>query len=524
MTKYCVVRQQQSTLPQQERSTMKCSHRVLKAKSIAASCVIIRLLSINGAVALQTGSILACPFRHNYYHGPWHQRHRPQSRLTINQRKRSQLRSNEQRIRNVDVEEGSVAGASLLFAGTAIGAGMLALPAETMAAGFIPTMFGLILCCVFTYVTSIIVLEAVWLVSCEETCDAKGNEGDGGGFLSIARKALGVPGEIITAVLFWFLLTAIIVAYTAEGGQLLSSVLKEFSSISIAPAVGSAVFASFFAVLAIYGTSKVDVINRVFVLGLVGSFLALIWTCFPQVEASNLLDRSDWTTVYPTVISIGILSFGAQNVVPTLFRYLNNNPDRTRQAVLYGALIPLVFYSIWEAVFIGLIDDSIATDMDKMNVITVLGETGGKFVNDFVEVFSICAIGSSMAGASVSLVDFFEDASKMLTSEVESTATTSTPESMKRRLVAAAIALGPPVLLASAFPDVFLIALEEAGLLGGVSLYGLLPALSILALREVNNDVVMPGRLGGGTISLFLLIGFSSALVLPEVVRLCSAL
>jgi len=38
-----------------------------------------------------------------------------------------------------DTEEGSVIGASLLFAGTAIGAGMLALPAETAAAGFFPS-------------------------------------------------------------------------------------------------------------------------------------------------------------------------------------------------------------------------------------------------------------------------------------------------------------------------------------------------------------------------------------------------
>ncbi|KAL7521619.1 hypothetical protein ACHAWX_007465 [Stephanocyclus meneghinianus] len=507
---------------------MNCRpHRILKARKIAASSIIIPLLSIHRTAAFKTRSVFASPIRH-YNKSSWHQRQHPQLRLTINPRIRSQLRSNDQSISNGDGEEGSVVGASLLFAGTAIGAGMLALPAETMAAGFIPTIFGLILCCIFTYVTSIIVLEAVWLVSCDKSYDGTENKGDGGGFLSIAGKAMGVPGEIITAVLFWFLLTAIIVAYTAEGGQLLSSVLKEVSSIRVAPAVGSVVFASFFATLAIYGTSKVDAINRVFVLGLVGSFLALVSIGLPLVETSNLLDRSDWAAVYPTVISIGILSFGAQNVVPTLFRYLNNSPDRTRQAVLYGTLIPLVFYTIWEVVFIGIIDYSATTNIDKMEVITVLGETGGKIVTGFVEVFSLCAIGSSMAGASVSLVDFFEDATVMLTSEVKTTPTTSSylgkSESMKRRLFAAAIALGPPVILASAFPDIFLIALEEAGLLGGVSLYGLLPALSILTLREANNNAVMPGRLFGGTASLFLLIGLSSALVVPEIIHLCSVL
>ena len=46
-------------------------------------------------------------------------------------------------------EDGSVAGASLLFAGTAVGAGMIALPAETAGAGFVPSITGLTICCAF---------------------------------------------------------------------------------------------------------------------------------------------------------------------------------------------------------------------------------------------------------------------------------------------------------------------------------------------------------------------------------------
>lgn len=429
--------------------------------------------------------------------------------LHFNQR--SPLQSREQS----NDTEGSVAGASLLFAGTAIGAGMLALPAETMSSGFVPSIFGLTLCCIFTYVTSIIVLEARWLVSCYETCNFE-NKDCGGGFLLIARKALGVPGEVVTAVLFWFLLTAIIVAYTAEGGQLLSSTFRRVATISIDPAAGSLIFTSVFAVLAVSGTSKVDVINRIFVLGLVTSFAALVATGLPMIKASNLFERSDWTSVYPTVISIGILSFGAQNVVPTLFRYLNNNPDDTKKAIMNGTLIPLVFYTVWEAVFIGVIDTSAgASSVDKMDAINVLDQVGGQIITDFVELFSICAISSSMAGASVSLVEFFEDASK---NNIPDTSSTSP------RLFATVIALGPPVVLACAFPDIFLTALEEAGLLGGVSLYGILPAISVLTLRATNPNAIMPGRLGGGNGMLSLVVGLSSILVIPELLHLFSSL
>lgn len=432
--------------------------------------------------------------------------------------------SNQQKIKNdLDGGGGSILGASLIFGGTAVGAGMLALPAETIDAGFVPTIFGLILCWMFTFVTSLVVLEASWLSTCVETCGAD-NEGRSGGFLSISRMALGRPGEILTAILFWFLLTAIIVAYTSEGGQLVSQGVKEVALIEIAPAIGSLIFATFFASLATVGTSRVDTINRVFVLGLVATFIGLVGTGLSMVTISNLLDHSDWKSMYPTVISIGILSFGAQNVVPTLLRYLDNDPMKARQAILFGSLMPLFLYTIWEAVFLGAVGTSVSEDGNKMEVMSVLGQTGGSIVGNFVEVFSICAIGSSMAGASVSLVDFFQDALEVVASKEEMI---DEPKSLSvsvdsTRLVAAALALLPPVVIAYAFPDVFLIALEKAGLLGGVSLYGVIPALSILSLRKnyADESESMPGRLGGGNAALVVLAVISTALLLPEIANL----
>lgn len=428
-------------------------------------------------------------------------------------------------------------GASLLFAGTAIGAGMLALPAETLDSGFIPTLSGLIICWIFTYTTSLATLEASWMAlqlsSAARSTDASSSEAGGGSsFLSISRRALGMPGEIVTGVLFWFLLTAIVVAYTAEGGQLTSQIVDELSSSSVrvAPAIGSAMFAIFFGALGTFGTSRIDAINRIFVLGLVSTFVGLVGFGLPQIDLSNLISHSDWTNLYPNLISIGILSFGAQNVVPTLLNYLGGHPDRTRRAILFGSLTPLVLYSIWEAVFLGIVSADEVAGESKMDIVTVLGATGGPIIKDFVEVFSACAIGSSMAGASVSLVDFFEDGIGLFSKGRESlTVEKGEPagfRGLNTRILAAFCALGPPVILAYAFPDVFLVALEEAGLLGGVSLYGILPALSLLSLRRLNADdtiaLEMPGRIRGGDIALYGLVGLSSLLVLPEIIRLGS--
>ena len=155
-----------------------------------------------------------------------------------------------------DAEEGSVFGAALLFAGTAVGAGMLALPAETFAAGFWPSEASLLLCWLFTFTTSLVTLEASWFVG-------QGDEAqDNAGFLTFARSTLGTGGELITGVLFWFLLTSLIVAYSSKGGQLLSA-----AGLGLSPAAGSSLFMAFFAALAVFGTGVTEVMNRALVAG-----------------------------------------------------------------------------------------------------------------------------------------------------------------------------------------------------------------------------------------------------------------
>ena len=347
---------------------------------------------------------------HHYFESHHHSRCRTHA---------TRLKENDDELLSSSYEDyngGSILGASLLFAGTAIGAGAIALPVETAQAGFIPSIVGLVICWLYTYVTSLVTLEASWLSSSSLSSETSIEENFGDtGFLSMS-KSFGVIGEIVTAMLFWFLLTAIIVAYTSEGGQLISISAKEIISVEVNPAIGSIIFATFFAILVIKGgTTAIDATNRIFVFGLVVTFVGLVGYGLPNVEASNLISHLDWSYVYPNVISIGILSLGAQNIVPTLLQYLDYDTLKTQRAILFGSLLPLILYIIWETIFFGLFDGA---DGTKMEMRTMLGQVGGTVVSDLVEVFSFCAIGSSMAGASVSLVDFFEGGINMLSDQV----------------------------------------------------------------------------------------------------------
>jgi tyrosine-specific transport protein len=186
---------------------------------------------------------------------------------------------------------------------------------------------------VYLCATLLVTLEVSWLSLSSASAassvqgDEKGSGGGGGaGFLSISRMLLGPPGKAITALLFWFLLTAIIVTFTSKGGMLISRSAKGFASAEIDPAIGLLLFAASFASLAVYGKSGVDAVNRVFVFGPVIAFVGLVGFDLPNVEVSNSTNSANWGIIYPQVISIGILSQGAQNVVPTLLRYLDYNP------------------------------------------------------------------------------------------------------------------------------------------------------------------------------------------------------
>lgn len=76
------------------------------------------------------------------------------------------------------------------------------------------------------------------------------------------------------------------------------------------------------------------------------------------------------------------------------------------------------------------------------------------------------------------------------------------------------------------FEGAFLQALESAGLLGGVSLYGLVPAALVWQARirrRVSGGSMMPGALAGEDIALIAIGGISTCLVVPELARIIAA-
>jgi tyrosine-specific transport protein len=138
---------------------------------------------------------------------------------------------------------------------------------------------------------------------------------------------------------------------------------------------------AFFGSFAIFGIEQVDLVNRILVAGFLVAFLGLMGMGLPNIQATTLLmGAQHWNAVYPGATSVGILAFGAQNVVPTLLQYLGGDAERTRRAILAGSLLPLAMYLVWEAVFFGTFPLDLVGNDGNMDVLKALGDSGGPFV------------------------------------------------------------------------------------------------------------------------------------------------
>lgn len=102
-------------------------------------------------------------------------------------------------------------GSSLIIAGTALGAGMLAIPMVLAQFGLLYGSLLMVLICFGTTYAALLLLEA--------TIKA----GGGLGLNSIARKTLGKQGQLITNGLLYALLICLLMAYILGAGDLLSN-------------------------------------------------------------------------------------------------------------------------------------------------------------------------------------------------------------------------------------------------------------------------------------------------------------
>jgi tyrosine-specific transport protein len=383
---------------------------------------------------------------------------------------------------------------SLLVSGTAIGAGMLALPVATAEAGFFPALVLYILCWFFMAATGLLMLEVcMWMPK-----DAN--------LVSMSYHLLGTKGKMISWILYLFLFYCLTIAYAAGGGGFVTSL----SMGAISSKMGIVIFALIFSPIVYLGTKAVDKVNMVLMMGLILSYFAFVFLGLNYVEPSQL-KHQNWS-VAAFALPIIFTSFSYQGIIPSLVSYMNGNAKAVRWSIVIGTTFPLIIYVIWEFLILGIVP--LEGDLGLLSarslgynaVQPLKAIVSSPWVYAIGQAFAFFALTTSYLGVSLGLVDFLSDGLKVA------------KVGLKKLALCFAVFF-PPVVISMSNPTIFLSALTYAGGIGCALLLGLIPVLMVWSGRYHKGMGVRHAQVKGGKKFLIILMLF----VILEVIIECIA-
>lgn len=376
-------------------------------------------------------------------------------------------------------------GGIFIISGTAIGAGMLALPATTAFGGFFPAVGVFFLCWILMLCTAFFFLDVNLAV--------KGDPN----FISMAGKTLGNTGRVVSWIVYLLLLYSLIAAYITAGSPILAAALEALTGITLSPHLEPLYLPVIFGLFIYLGTASVDYINRLFMVGLIVTFLLLVGMIPMHIHPSYLLH----TDIPAIAISIPVIftSFGYHSVIPSLSTYFNHDRKQLRLAIVIGSILPLLFYLLWLALVQGLVPiDTLSQVWQQGEVVT---ESLAKLLHApwfglVAEYFAFFAIITSFLGVGLGLCDFLIDGLKL-------------KRNRNGRFISSILTFLPPLIFVYTFKRAFYLALDHAGALVAI-LLGILPSAMAWKIKTPKFYSTLAGRL---LLSLIILISCTVVLI-----------
>lgn len=382
-------------------------------------------------------------------------------------------------------------GGILLVTGTAIGAGLLALPIATAANGFIPATLLLLLCWAAMTGSAFLLLEiTLWLPRNTN-------------LISMAKKTLGPFGQLAAWVLYLLLLYALLAAYISGGAGILKNIAG-MSHIKLSDHFASILFTISFSAIVWFGIKAVDFVNRGLMSAKLIVFVLLILLIMPAISLEQL-NHSHWPKI-GNGMTVVITSFGFAVIIPSLRNYFQDNLIQLRLAILWGSLIPLICYLSWNAVVMGVIPTkgtyglfailhaTQPTDFFIHSLSVLLKQN---FIIQMTRIFTSICMLTSFLGVALCLVDFLKDG-------IDIQHTTKTHAGIFL------LALCPPLAIVLFRPGIFISALHYAGIIV-VTLLIILPVLMVWRGRyQLHLSTPKHYRVMGGKFFLLFLLIFSA--------------
>lgn len=389
---------------------------------------------------------------------------------------------------------GSVFGGMLLIAGSCIGAGMLALPILTGLAGFFPSLSMLFISWAFMTFTALLLVEINGWFSTQIN------------LLSMAQDSLGKKGRWVAWVAYLFLFYSLLVAYTAASGTIFSTIFHSLFGIAVPSAGASIFFTALFGWIIYLGTRTVDLFNRVLMFGLIGAYIGLIGFGISQINPPLLL----YSAPQYTLLSLPVLvvSFGFQNMIPSLTAYLKGDLKRVRLTIFGGSLLALLIYLIWSILVLGVVDPATIAESYRNGeeaTVALSSVLGVSTIAYFAQGFAFFAIITSFIAQGLSLTHFLADGFQLVPSR-------------KNLWWLCLLALVPPLIFALYKPQIFFQALSFAGGICAMILFGFLPT-TMAWIGRYQRKYVSNYRVKGGRGSLLAAFLFALFVIACELSR-----
>ncbi|RUS97592.1 tryptophan/tyrosine permease [Dulcicalothrix desertica PCC 7102] len=389
-------------------------------------------------------------------------------------------------------QPGSVLGSTALIAGTTVGAGILALPTVTLPSGVAPSTVSLIAVWLYALVSGLLIAEV--------SLDGMRNSGASSSFLAMVENILGKPGAILAGGAYLFLHYGLLVAYIAQGGEILLVTLP----VDLPNWAGTTIFGLLFGGVMYFGHPKlIEKLNNALVFVVIASFTGLLFLASRQVHLSQFAFQ-DWTKL-TAAIPVMLVALFYHNVIPVIAIQLEGDARKVKQSIFFGSLIPLLMFIAWNAVILGSVDSELLknfTGAEKFDPLENLrGGSGGNLLEIMVSVFSEVAIITSFIGFFYGLLNFL-DVVKLSTA----------------RPLTYGLVLFPPMCLAVLNPNIFLNALETAGAFCISVLGAIIPALMVWKRRRDNENIHNYRRLvPGGKTTLVIVISIAILVIFNKI-------
>ncbi len=295
----------------------------------------------------------------------------------------------------------NIVGASLLVAGTTIGASMIALPMTSATLGFS---------------NSLILLGIMWVVMLNAAfVMIEISQGKAQSIALLAGVHIGRFAKVLAGAMLLILFWALLSAYIAGASSLLHlnfSIDQRWLSVCYGVICTSVI---------VWKTKAVDYSNRFLMAVKIVVFLLLLVWLLPYVRIEALLQKpvtlvsfqSQGMAWYQS-IPIFFAAFGFHGSIPSLMIMLKGQKKPIYLSLIIGSLVPFIVYVLWQIMTLGVLDCS------TQNCTPILSDVGA-FVGGvaqstktphillWIHLFTFIAITTSFLGVGLGLLDFAKE-------------------------------------------------------------------------------------------------------------------